>query len=88
MEKAKNLKDFLASFAGAPILLKDAGQDYEGNPSIVAWPLLKNNIAKITDNYGQKILDAGFIIVGHTNVLEFALLYITDGGIYGPTANL
>lgn len=87
LEKAKYLKDFSAPFAGVPILLKDAGQDYEGKPSTAASPLLKNNLANLTDNYVQKILDAGFIIVGHTNVPEFALLYITDGGIYGPTAN-
>lgn len=87
LEKARNLKDFSAPFAGVPILLKDAGQEYEDHPSTVASPLLKGNVAQYTDNFVQKILDAGFIVVGHTNVPEFALLYITDHGIYGPTAN-
>lgn len=87
LEQAKNLTDFSAPFAGVPILLKDAGQDYAGHPSTAASKLLKDNLAVHTNNYVQSIIDAGFIIVGSTNAPEFALKYISDSKFTGPVNN-
>lgn len=87
LEEAKNFSDFSKPFAGVPILLKDAGQDYKGHPSTAGAELLKDNIAQVNSNFVQKVLDAGFIVIGHTNVPEFALKYISDSSFYGPVNN-
>lgn len=86
--QAKALTDFSAPFAGVPILLKDAGQNYAGHPATFGSALLADNRAQETDNFVQAILDAGFIVVGHTNVPEFALKHISDSEYYGSVRNL
>lgn len=87
IKQAEALKDFSAPFAGVPILLKDAGQDYAGHPSTVGSELLKDNLATHTSHFVQAIIDAGFIIIGHTNVPEFALKFISDSAYFGPVHN-
>src|SRR5699024_1425431 len=38
-------------------------------------------------HYTQKLLDAGFIVIGQTNVPEFGFKNITDARIFGPSRN-
>lgn len=73
----------LPAFFGLPILLKDAGHDQAGKPATSGSKLLKDRKAQETSHFVQDILDAGFIVVGRTNVPEFALKGISDSLFYG-----
>lgn len=70
-------------FYGVPILLKDLGQSEAGQPDSSGAHLMKDFIAKETNNFVQKILDAGFIIVGRTNVPEFGFKNESDSELFG-----
>ena len=74
-------------FGGVPILVKDMGQTLAGEPSTSGSVLLKDNISSRTSHFTQKLLDAGFIIIGQSNVPEFGFKNITDARIYGPARN-
>lgn len=95
-EKAKSYDEHIVSlsdqelatlphFYGVPILIKDLGQSEEGQPAINGSKLFKDNIAKSTDNFVQAIIDAGYIIVGRTNVPEFGFKGLTDPELFGHT---
>ena len=95
-EKAKSYDEHILSlsdkeratlphFYGVPILIKDLGQSEEGQPAINGSKLFKDNIAKSTDNFVQAIIDAGYIIVGRTNVPEFGFKGLTDPELFGHT---
>ncbi|CAD2075012.1 amidase family protein [Phocicoccus pinnipedialis] len=75
----------LPSFYGVPILIKDLGQSEKGQPSISGSRLFKNHISKHTDNFVHAIIDAGYIIVGRTNVPEFGFKGLTDPELFGHT---
>lgn len=86
--KEAESRDFTGTpFGGVPILVKDMGQTLAGEPSTSGSALLKNNMSHQTSHYTQKLLDAGFIILGQTNVPEFGFKNITDAKIYGSTRN-
>ena len=70
-------------FKGIPILIKAIGQDLKGEASTGASNLLAKNIALKTDNFVQKIIDLGFIIIGQSNSPEFAFKNISDSRLYG-----
>lgn len=75
----------LPVFYGVPILIKDLGQNEKGQPSINGSKLFKDNIAGHTDYFVQAIIDAGFIIIGRTNVPEFGFKGLTDPELFGHT---
>lgn len=75
----------LPTFFGVPTLLKDLGQGQAGQPDSSGAKLLDGYIATDTDNFVGKILDAGFIVVGRTNVPEFGFKNETDAAFTGPT---
>lgn len=70
-------------FYGVPILLKDLGQSEGGQPETSGSKLLADHVAIQTDNFVQAILDAGFIVVGRTNVPEFGFKNETDAQLTG-----
>ncbi len=72
-------------FKGVPILLKGLGQNLEGEPATAGAKLLEGQVADHTDNFVQKILDLGFIVVGQTNAPEFGFKNVTDPELYGST---
>ncbi len=77
-------RDFSATpFKGMPILLKALGMNLAGEPATAGAKLLAGAIANETDNFVQKILDLGFIILGQTNTPEFGFKNITDPELYG-----
>lgn len=80
----KNELETLPSFYGVPILLKDLGQQQKGEPSTNGSNLLKDNISKQSDAFVERIQQAGFIIVGRTNIPEFGFKTITDSKMYQP----
>lgn len=73
----------LPPFYGVPILIKDLGQNQKGQPSTSGSKLLKDNIAQKTDNYIKDIENAGFIVIGRTNLPEFGFKGISDSEFYG-----
>ena len=75
----------LAPFFGIPILLKDLGQNEAQQPATSGAKLLKDYVPNYTDLFVQKIIDAGFIIVGRTNAPEFGFKNITDPKLHGHT---
>lgn len=87
LKEAKNLTDFSAPFAGVPILLKDLGHSYEDFLDASGSALLKDNRAKMTNHLVQSILEAGFIVIGMTNVPEFGIKFISDSKYYGTVKN-
>lgn len=74
-------------FGGVPILLKGIGQPLAGEPNTSGAALLKGTVAEQTGHYTQALIDAGFIVIGQTNVPEFAFKNITEPVLYGPTRN-
>ncbi|ADH99504.1 amidase [Salisediminibacterium selenitireducens] len=74
-------------FAGVPFLLKDMGQALKGERLTSGSYALRNNRSITSAEYTNRILRAGFIPMGHTNVPEFSLLAVTEPMMYGPTKN-
>lgn len=73
----------LPPFFGVPILLKDLGQEEEGQPSTNGSSLMEGYISQQTSNFTQKVLDSGFIVVGRTNVPEFGFKNESDSDFTG-----
>ncbi|OSS43144.1 Aspartyl-tRNA(Asn) amidotransferase subunit A / Glutamyl-tRNA(Gln) amidotransferase subunit A [Desulfurella amilsii] len=72
---------------GTVILLKDSLHDIEGTFSTLGSKLLRNNISTQTSTFVKRLLDAGCIVVGKTNLPEFALMGTTEPKLFGPTRN-
>lgn len=74
-------------FGGVPILLKGLGQTLAGELSTSGAKLFQDAVSSRTSHYTQALLDAGFIVLGQTNVPEFGFKNITEPELYGPTRN-
>ena len=74
-------------YGGVPILLKGLGQSLVGEPNTSGSNLLKNTVAQTTSHYVTALQKAGFVVIGQTNVPEFALKNITEPELYGPARN-
>ncbi|RIW35091.1 amidase [Bacillus salacetis] len=85
-ESLKNLDKSLP-FAGVPILLKNAQQEVKGHPMTLGSKILSNYISDVDAEYVTRLKKTGTIILGQTNVPEFALLAVTEPRHYGPTRN-
>ena len=70
-------------FGGVPILLKDLGQQQEGQLSTSGSRLFASYIAKQTDYLVKTLEDLGFIILGRTNTPEFGFKNISDSQLHG-----
>lgn len=77
----------LPPFYGVPILLKDLGQTQANQPNTSGSKLFKEQRAKTTDHFVKRIEDAGFIVVGRTNVPEFGFKNISDSREFGTVAS-
>ena len=72
--------------SGVPISLKD-------NIALKGWPLtcasdiLKGYISPFSSTAAQRLLDAGFSLLGRTNMDEFAFGSSGESSFYGPTLN-
>lgn len=95
LEKAKEMTDYIANldarsrknlptFYGVPTLLKDLGQNLKGFANTSGSKLLKDAVADKTDFYTERLLEAGFIFLGKTNVPEFGFKGISDSKTTGP----
>jgi Asp-tRNA(Asn)/Glu-tRNA(Gln) amidotransferase A subunit family amidase len=71
---------------GVPIAIKDS-RPVEGVRHTWGCKLLADNVADADDAVVGRLRDAGAIVVGKTNLPEFALTAGTDNLLVGPTAN-
>ncbi|MFO8069886.1 MAG: amidase family protein, partial [Alkalibacterium sp.] len=74
-------------FGGVPVLLKELGQNLEGEPARSGSKLLKDNKAVRTSHFVDRLIKAGFIPIGSTNVPEFGFTNITHSDLSGPVRN-
>lgn len=71
---------------GLPILVKD-NIDVKGMPTTAGTKALKNNYPKENAPIIQKLIDAGAIIIGKTNMSEFAFNATDSFSSYGHVHN-
>lgn len=76
-----------APFAGVPMMLKDGLAAYKGIPFSTGSALFKNNIAKHDSELVKRYKQAGFIVIGKTNMPEFGILPTTEPTAFGATHN-
>ncbi|MGT2715214.1 amidase [Streptococcus respiraculi] len=84
LARAKSLKIEDTPFAGVPILLKDLGQEQEGELSTSGSRLFADYRAAKSDAYTKRMEDLGFIVLGRTNTPEFGFKNISDSRLHGP----
>ncbi len=88
-EKARVMADNEQSgpFSGVPTLLKNISQEVEGEPITAGSKAFLSYRSKIDSEYVRRLKKAGVVLVGQTNVPEFALVAYTEPVQYGPTRN-
>jgi aspartyl-tRNA(Asn)/glutamyl-tRNA(Gln) amidotransferase subunit A len=92
MEQAKTLDEELrvgksrGPLHGRPVSLKDL-IDVEGVPTTAASRVRANHIARKDATIVTRLREAGAIIIGKTNLHEFALGTTSDESAFGPVRN-
>jgi len=79
-------KGFTGLLAGVPILIKD-NILIKGKHASASSKILKDYIAEYTSTVAQKLIEEGAVIVGRTNMDEFAMGSGTEHSYYGNTLN-
>ncbi|HEY9292234.1 MAG TPA: Asp-tRNA(Asn)/Glu-tRNA(Gln) amidotransferase subunit GatA [Microlunatus sp.] len=72
--------------AGVPLALKDV-LAYEGIPTTCGSKILEGWVPPYNATVTQRLIDAGIVILGKTNMDEFAMGSSTENSAYGPTHN-
>lgn len=78
--------DDLGPLAGVPITLKE-NVDLEGEPTTHGMPALIDQVAEKSEPAVARLIAAGAIVIGRTNLPDMGLRIHTDSGLYGPTLN-
>jgi len=86
-QEANQTRPGVQPFAGVPLLLKDISQSLENELLTSGSRLFSEHRAVRSSNFVQRLREAGFIIIGHTNTPEFGLKNITEPSLHGPTRN-
>ena len=71
---------------GIPVAIKDLF-DLEGFPMTAGSRILKDNVSTRTAECVRRIIEAGAVIVGKTNLQEFARGGTGANSFFGPTRN-
>jgi len=85
--RARAATSLTGPFAGVPFLLKDIGQEFEGQPHTAAAAPNRNRIAAEHSAYTRRCLEAGLVIFGRTATPELGLRAQTESRLWGPTRN-
>ncbi len=72
--------------AGLPIALKD-NICVQGRPTTCASKILKNFVAPYSSTVWERLEEAGAVLIGKTNLDEFAMGSSTENSAFGPTRN-
>ncbi|GAB6021301.1 hypothetical protein CHUAL_003916 [Chamberlinius hualienensis] len=76
----------LSDLDGVPVSIKD-NYCVEGTPTTCASKMLENYTAPYTATVVEKLINAGAVIIGKTNMDEFAMGCGSVQSIYGPVRN-
>lgn len=82
-DEQRATRSSLPPFYGVPILIKDLGQAQAGQPSGCGAKLLKGIKHTHSSHFVARLLQAGFIVVGRSNVPEFGFKNISDSAVFG-----
>ncbi|NLY78573.1 MAG: amidase [Lysinibacillus sp.] len=74
-------------FAGVPVLTKNTLQEIKGQPMSEGSKVLADFVADEDSEFVRQLKATGVMILGQTNVPEFALMGVTEPVYYGPTRN-
>ncbi|QDP96984.1 Asp-tRNA(Asn)/Glu-tRNA(Gln) amidotransferase subunit GatA [Microlunatus elymi] len=72
--------------AGVPLALKDV-LTYQGAPTTCGSKILEGWLPPYNATVTQRLIEAGIVILGKTNMDEFAMGSSTENSAYGPTHN-
>lgn len=90
-ERARNMAAAVSRaqpFAGVPLLLKDTSPHHlAGAPTTQGCAVHRHRVMQHNSHFVDRLLDAGFVIPGRTNVPEFCLKATTEPAAFGPTRN-
>lgn len=78
--------DFASPLLGVPVAIKD-NMAIRGGRTTAGSKILKNYIAPYTATAVQKLLDRGAVVLGKTNLDEFAMGSSTENSAFGPSKN-
>ncbi|HBW22090.1 MAG: aspartyl/glutamyl-tRNA amidotransferase subunit A [Elusimicrobia bacterium GWA2_56_46] len=76
----------LGRLAGVPVAIKD-NMLYKGHKASCASKILENYISPYTATAVQNLIDADAVIIGRTNMDEFAMGSSTENSAFRPTRN-
>ena len=86
VQKKIDAGELSGPLAGVPIAIKD-NMCQAGVQTSCSSKILSNFVPTYTAEAGVKLQEAGAVIVGHTNMDEFAMGSTTETSWFGPTAN-
>ncbi len=83
-KKARGEK--LGPLAGVPVAIKD-NILYKGHKATCCSKMLENYVASYTSTVVEKLIAADAVIIGRTNMDEFAMGSTNQTSVYGPVKN-